>query len=108
MFSDAGVTEPGQKLWREKLQRMYAKNLGLRRQIGSSLCPVQLTTPAGIYLGRRMALNVQESRLETVVAKIVRGLHYIETDSVAPIDWRIMCLFVRESLNKSTDSAVGR
>lgn len=96
MFSDAGVTEPGKKLWNQKLQRMYAKNLGLRRHIGSALQAVQLTTPAGIHLGRRMALSIQEPRLEAVATKIVRGLHFLETGSAAPADWDVMCLFVRE------------
>lgn len=96
MFSDAGTTEPGRRLWSEKLHRMYSKNLGLRRTIGRGLHPVQLRTPAGIYLGRRMALDVQESRLEAVAIKIVRGLHYLETGTAAPADWDIDCMLLRE------------
>jgi hypothetical protein len=96
MFSDAGVTTPGKQLWDEKLHRMYAKNVGLRRTIGRNLRPVQIATPAGIYLGRRMALVIDEPRLEAVAVKIVRGLHFLETGSPAPLDWDVKCLLLRE------------
>jgi hypothetical protein len=96
MFSDAGVTASGKRLWHEKLQRMYTKNLGLRKVIGQAFEPVRLTTPAGIYLGKRLGLRINEPRLEAVVVKIVRGLHYLETGSTAPLDWDVLCLFARD------------
>jgi hypothetical protein len=99
MFSDAGVTEPGRKLWAEKLHRMYVKNPGIRRQVAQSLQPVDLRTPAGIHLGRRMALRYNEKRLEAVVEKIVRGLFYLERGTSAPTNWDIMSLFVTTPAN---------
>jgi len=96
MFSEAGVTDPGRKLWDEKLRRMYAKNLGLRRQIGRSMRPVELATPAGIYLGRHLALGYDEQRLEGVAAKVVRGLYFLEQGVAAPPDWGVMSLFIRK------------
>jgi len=78
MFSDAGTSEAGTRLWNEKLRRMYSKNWGLRRAIGSLLSHVNVTTPAGLYLGRRIAIDVDDSRLERVVTKIVRGLYFFE------------------------------
>jgi hypothetical protein len=96
MFSEAGITATGKKLWDEKLRRMYAKNLGLRRQMGKSMRPVELTTPAGIYLGRRLALGYNEQRLESIATKVVRGLYFLERGVPAPADWDLMCLFVRK------------
>lgn len=96
MFSDAGVTNPGRKLWTEKLHRMYAKNLGLRRQVARSLRQIELTTPAGIYLGQRMALYYDEKRLEAVASKVIRGLFFLEQGIAAPADWNLRCLFLRK------------
>jgi len=78
MFTEAGVTDTGKKLWDQKLHRMYKKNIGLRKLIASSLKKIELTTLAGIYLGRRLAIKPDKIRSERVVNKIVRGLYYHE------------------------------
>jgi len=78
MFTEAGVSDAGKKLWDEKLHRMYKKNLGLKKRIASSLHEVDLFTPSGIALGRRMAIRHDEIRSEKVINKIVRGLYYYE------------------------------
>ena len=54
MFSHAGVSMAGKQLWAEKLNRMYQKNLGLRRKIADHLHHAEIFTSAGLFLGRKM------------------------------------------------------
>jgi len=52
---------------------------GLRRSLVSDIRTVQVRTPAGIYLGRRLAFDVDIERIFRVVEKTVRGLFFNET-----------------------------
>ena len=96
MFSEAGVTAVGKKLWNERLRRMYEKNIGLRSRIAGSLRHRQLSTPAGIYLGRGMTVEYDPRRLEAIAMKIVRGLYFIERGTPLDASSEVMCLFLRE------------
>lgn len=96
MFSKAGTTPAGKKVWSDRLRRSYEKNVGLRRQIAGSLQRREMVTPAGIYLGRAMTIRYDEVRLERVVTKIVRGLYFREQGMALDPDAEVMCLFVRE------------
>lgn len=78
MFTQAGSSPAGRALWQQKLRRTYAKNLGLRYRIASSLQRVNLVTPAGLFLGRHFAQSPDFARLEKVVVKIVKGLYYAD------------------------------
>jgi hypothetical protein len=78
MFSEVGITDAGKILWKQRLHRMFRRNLGLRRRIAKGLSYRPVVTPTGIYLGRRMALQFDEGRFDRVVQKIVRGLYYFE------------------------------
>jgi hypothetical protein len=78
MFSAAGVSETGQAIWRQRHRRTLSKNIGLRKRVARSLKEVDVTTPAGLYLGRAMTIQPDEPRLERFVGKIVRGLYYLE------------------------------
>jgi len=95
MFSDAGVSPTGKKLWDQKLHRTFAKNRGLRRRIASLLRPVRLTTPSGIFLGRRIAIKQDEPNLAKVVEKIVRGLYFFEYNERLDPAIKIVALFLR-------------
>jgi hypothetical protein len=94
MFSDAGSTPTGKRLWDEKLDRMYQKNLGLKKTVARMLSHKQAYTPAGLYLGRRMTISVDHPRLERVVEKIVRGLYYYEYGDLMPANVKVMTLFL--------------
>lgn len=91
MFSQAGVTEVGRKLWDQKLHRMYLKNWGLRRRISKSLHLSETYTPSGIYLGRNMVINAEAGRCYRVVSKIVRGLYFFEFSQALPSSTEIIC-----------------
>jgi hypothetical protein len=96
MFSQAGVTPAGKKVWSDRLRRSYEKNVGLRRQITSSLRHREMFTPAGIYLGRAMTIGYDEARLGRVVTKIVRGLYFREQGAALDPTAEVTYLFVRE------------
>jgi hypothetical protein len=96
MFSEAGVTPAGKKVWVDRLHRSYQKNVGLRRKIANSLQHRQIFTPAGIYIGRGMTIEYDEARLERVVLKIVRGLYFREQGVPLDPTAEVTCLFVRE------------
>ena len=95
MFSDAGVSPTGKKLWDQTLHRMYAKNRGLRRRIASLLRPVRLTTPSGLFLGRGIAIKQEEPRLARVVEKIIRGIYFFEYNERLDPLIKIAAVFLR-------------
>ena len=78
MFTQAGISEAGQKLWDGKLNRAYVKNIGLKRKIAEHLRPTDVFTPRGLFLGTKIKINPDESRFENVINKIVRGLYWFE------------------------------
>jgi hypothetical protein len=66
-----------------------AKFQGFRRAIVRRAFPVELRTEGGLILGQRFAHMVDAVRVGRVVAKIVRGLHYLDTKSIMPRSHRI-------------------
>lgn len=94
MFSEAGTSEAGKKLWQEKLNRMYKKNLGLRRKIAQNLKAEDVYTPHGIFMARRMTINLDEDRIYKVVSKIIKGLYYLEYQEPLPCSQNLDCLFL--------------
>jgi len=96
MFSYAGISDAGKRLWAEKLHRMYEKNLGLKKKIVEHLQHAEIVTPAGLFLGRSMAIKTDELRFERVVNKIIRGLYYFEYKEPLPAATKVMTLFLSE------------
>ena len=94
MFSRAGVSEAGKKLWSEKLHRMYDKNIGLKRKIRDHLNQSSMSTPSGIYLGSGMSITIDEKRFESVVNKILKGLYFFEYDHPIPNSAEITTIFL--------------
>lgn len=108
MFTEAGSSPAGRALWQQKLRRMYAKNLGLRYRIAASLTQVNLVTPAGLFLGRRLAQNPDFARLEKVVVKIVRGLYYMEHGASLSPQTTVEALFLRSDQEREAAQKYGR
>jgi hypothetical protein len=77
-FGPAGVSNEGKRLWDQKFHRTYKKDYGLRRIIKESFKVVDLITPAGIYLGKQLAITINAKRRENVLKKIIRGLFWVE------------------------------
>lgn len=77
-FGPAGVSKEGKRLWDQKFHRTYKKDYGVRRIIRKSFRVVNVITPAGIYLGKRLTISIDSKRREIVLKKIVRGLFWVE------------------------------
>ena len=56
-----------------------AESPGLRNSFLSDIHTVQLKTQAGLYLGERLAFDVDLHRIHRVVERTVRGIFYYET-----------------------------
>jgi hypothetical protein len=95
-FTEAGVSQEAKKLWDQKLGRMYTKNKGLRRAIANSLGVTQLVTPAGLYLGRRFAVEPDWKRIRNYFNKIVKGLYYFEFNQPLPSSVEIRSLMLTD------------
>jgi hypothetical protein len=83
-FTEAGISAEGEKLWSQRLRRMYKKDLGLRRAIAKAIVPKQVFTPAGLYLGRRFKLEPDWPRIKNYFTKVIRGLYYFEYGEILP------------------------
>ena len=77
LFSDAGTTPVGQELWR-KQSRSLANDRGLSRAVSRRLHRRHIVSQSGLYLGRRMVVELDHARLNRFVAGVVRGLYYAE------------------------------
>ena len=85
-FGPAGESPAGKLLWEQKLKRTYKKDSGVKKVIGRSFKQVNLETPGGIYLGKRLAISIDPERKNNVLKKIVRGLFWIEYKERLPED----------------------
>jgi hypothetical protein len=54
------------------------------RSMLTGMTPVELTTPAGVYIGKTMAINVKLDRVRRVLNRTVRGLFYHERKQRLP------------------------
>lgn len=95
MFSEAGESVAGKKLWNEKIHRMYDKNKGLRRKIAQNLKYSDVITSSGIFLGRKLTIKQEPKRFENVVSKIVKGLYFFEYNEIIPKTIGVMSHFIQ-------------
>jgi hypothetical protein len=95
-FTEAGISTEGKKLWEQKLQRMYAKDQGIRRLMAKSFAPVELVTPAGLYLGNGLTIEPEWPRIKNVFVKIVKALYYYEYSEPLPNTAKIHFVTLRE------------
>jgi hypothetical protein len=85
-FGPAGESPGGKLLWEQKLKRTYIKDSGVKKVIAKSFKPVSLQTPAGIYVGKKLAISIDPKRKNNVLKKIVRGLFWVEYKDRLPED----------------------
>ncbi|MFO0813566.1 MAG: hypothetical protein U0796_10125 [Gemmatales bacterium] len=62
------------------LRRPEAK--GLLESFRKWVHNVEVQSPSGLFLGRRMQVDIDLDRLYRVVARIVRGLYFVETETI--------------------------
>ncbi len=77
----------GREAAMRSLQREEAR--GFAKMFLSRIFPQEVYSPGGIYLGKRLAFNVDLKRIQKVVAKITRGLFYKESDRILPQDYGV-------------------
>ena len=76
---DAGQHTEARRTWEtvfRSLQRPEAG--GLRVSLLHRLRPVDLHTASGVYVGQRLAVDVDLERIERVIKRIVKGLFFRE------------------------------
>jgi len=78
LFGDSGVKKEGKRIWEQRLKRTYEKDIGLRKQITKSFKYIDVRTSRGIYLGKHLATQIDQRRIDNVIRKIVRGLFWEE------------------------------
>ena len=101
MFSNAGITPAGKKLWNQKLDNMYKKNLGLRRKIAQDFKKVKLVPSRGLFIRSQTASFPDSARIDNVVCKIVKGLYYHEYNEIIPSSICIAARFVQTQEDKN-------
>jgi hypothetical protein len=84
-------------LWEQKLKRTFEKDRGVNEVIRRLCKPVDLTTPAGIYLGKGLASSIDHERKNDVLGKIVRGLFWVEYNERLPENVAIEIYGVRRT-----------
>jgi hypothetical protein len=66
----------GRAVWKSRVVTGLVNRPSLLRLIRSQIRQTAVHTPAGIYLGDYPTLDVDASRLERVIAKVVKGLYF--------------------------------
>ena len=82
---------PAVKLIQPEIVRSLERQFfqGLKHTILSRAFPVEFRTEAGLFVGRHLAHMVDAKRVSRVVAKIVRGLYYIESTTIMPVSHQV-------------------
>ena len=91
MLSDAGLKDTGKSMWESRLPRMLNRHRGVRLAMKKRMKRVNLTSPSGLYLGRRLAQEVDYKRLDRVVVKIIKGLYFLEYSAPLPQSTSVQC-----------------
>jgi hypothetical protein len=89
LFGPAGVSQAGEKLWEQKLNRTYQKDIGLKKIIANSLQKVELRTQTGLYAGKGFVIKTRWDRVSMFITKLVRGLYYFESRRILPVSTHI-------------------
>jgi hypothetical protein len=66
-----------------------------RESVYSTLKPIELLSPAGLYVGKSFTMKMEMARLSRTVEKIIRGLFFHTKGYPVPEDYRVwsQCLF---------------
>lgn len=68
------------------------EKIGFARNLVQGIREVRVRTPAGLHLGRRLAFNVDLTRLDRVVDRITRGLYWHHRGSRIPDEFEVVIL----------------
>ena len=103
MFGDTGLKDTGKAMWNSRLPGMLKRHRGVRLAITKRISEINLTYPAGLYLGRRLAQKGDYPRLDRVVLKIIRGLYFLEFSASLSQNASVQCKWLNmPTLTKET------
>jgi len=81
------------------------KATGLRKQFLSDIRYVELKTPAGLYLGKRLGYNVDVTRIHRVVERTVRGLYFTESGNILGLNNEVR-VYLNEDLQEQPQNVI--
>ncbi|MCO6458598.1 MAG: hypothetical protein J5I93_25100 [Pirellulaceae bacterium] len=85
-LSDKTGEDPNAAAGREAAMRSMHRSeaRGFTKMFLDGVFPTDVYSPGGVYLGKRMAFDVNVVRIQNVVAKTVRGLYYAASGRILP------------------------
>jgi len=92
IMKERAGSHPGAIALRSKVFRGLRRTdrLGLAKRILQGTAPVSVNTPAGIYLGDRLAFNVDLKRLRKVIARFTTGFFFNHTQMRLPSGYEVV------------------
>lgn len=78
----AGHGESGEKMFKEHVTKILKSNRKLKRSIAQTKRKVDLKTPAGIIFGHAEAILQDSKSYDSVIERIIRGLHFYHTGHI--------------------------
>lgn len=98
----ASDTPLGYDVWKKTTEPSLAKDRGLARLLARNIEPVDIRSPAGLFMGTKPGVRVNWDRVFLVVEKCVRGLYYHETETILPRDVE----FIRGGIHEHNQDAL--
>jgi hypothetical protein len=83
-ISNQGINSPSGKVWKKTVRSLHRRPQK-RSDFNSRLAELEIRTPTGLYIGKRLTLGFKEDRTKQVLLKIAKGLYaHSESTSVNP------------------------
>jgi hypothetical protein len=105
---DVGRHESARSNW-DAIFRSLKRNeaAGLKNSIISDTMIVELKSPSGLYLGRRLAYNVDMNRICRVIERISRGLYFVESQKILGLENEV-CVYANEDFKLETKDFINQ
>ena len=78
----AGHGEQGERLFCDQTSRTLSHNRRLMRELASAMREVKIRTPEGLMVGTASAVPLRSESYDTVINRIIRGLHWHHTGHI--------------------------
>lgn len=110
----AGHGEQGERLFYDQTSRTLSHNRRLMRELASAMQEVKIHTPEGLMVGTASAVPLRSESYDTIINRIIRGLHWHHTGHILgdrvdiKINWyRNLTRKIYEMTNNWTTGVVG-
>lgn len=78
----AGHGEEGERLFFDQTRKTIAHNQRLKKELARSMRWVELQSLEGLFVGTAMAVLLNSQSYDTVINRIIRGLHWHHTGDI--------------------------